>query len=394
MRTKLALLLPLIVTACASSDNHPLYTQSQVQPVTQYHSFDQYVDLTKQQLLDNRYFLTDDKTAELRANMPSELKPNTQERPHKGVLLIHGLGDSPYSFTDLSRSLQQQGFLVRTILLPGHGTRPADMLDVDSEQWNELVQKQVALLKREVDQVYLGGFSTGGNLAYSYAAKDKSIKGLMLFSPGFVSNEPLTFATPWLSWFKPWLIEVEPKNVTNYTRYFMVPTNGFAQYYNTTKQVTELLEEHRFERPVFMVLTQHDSVLNARAIKRMFNTQFTNPNNRLIWFGSHHSTIEGKTRYINSYDKSLRISNMSHMGVLFSPDNPYYGINGSERICRNGSNMSDAEIQRCKAGEEVWYSAWDGKANSNIHARLTFNPWYDQMVEDLNATFSLNVAKN
>lgn len=390
MRIILALFFPFIIVACASSETHPLYTPSNIEPVTDYDSFSEYALQTKQQLVKNRYFLTEDKDAELQANLPTELKPDGKTHPLKGVLLIHGLGDSPYSFVDIAKSLQEKGFLVRTVLLPGHGSRPADMLNVDYQQWNDLVEKQVGLLKQEVDEVYLGGFSTGGNLAYSYAAQDEEIEGLMLFSPGFVSNEPFAFATPWISWIKPWLINVEPSNVTNYTRYFMVPTNGFAQYYNTTTQVTDKLAAQTYNKPVFMVLTEHDSVLDTKAIQDLFNTRFTHPSNQLIWFGSQPTSINGNTRYIHSYNPELRISNMSHMGILFSPDNAYYGMNGSERICRNGSEMTDDEMARCQAGEEVWYSAWDGRANEHIHARLTFNPWYDQMVQDLSATFSLS----
>ncbi|GAK87911.1 lysophospholipase [Vibrio ponticus] len=160
MRTLLALLLPLMTIACASKDVHPLYTPSDIEPVISYDSFDDYVTQTKQQLLDNRYFLTDNTNAELLANMPSELKPNDNKN-NKGVLLIHGLGDSPYSFVDIAQSLRAQGFLVRTVLLTGHGSRPADMLDVDYKQWNQLVEKQVALLAQEVDEVYLGDFLPG-----------------------------------------------------------------------------------------------------------------------------------------------------------------------------------------------------------------------------------------
>lgn len=380
----------LTLVACTSAKQHPLYTPSNIETIDDYDTFEQYVALTKQQLMDNRYFLTQDIAAELSANMPAEFKPAGVSSPSKGVLLIHGLGDSPYSFVNISKSLQEKGMLVRTILLNGHGTRPADMLAVDYQQWNNLVKKQVALLKQEVDEVYIGGFSTGGNLAYSYAVEDESIKGLMLFSPGLISNEPLDFFTPWISWIKPWLLDVEPKNITNYTRYFMVPTNGFAQYYKTSKQATDKLNKRTFDRPVFMVLTEHDSVLDTPAIKALFDKQFTHKDNKLIWFGSEPSSVIGKHRYINSYQPELRISNMSHMGILFSPDNPYYGINGSEKMCRNGSDMTDEDIKACNEGAEVWYSAWDGKANENIHARLTFNPWYDIMVSDLDATFSLD----
>ncbi|MFH7417015.1 alpha/beta hydrolase, partial [Pseudomonas syringae pv. tagetis] len=51
-----------------------------------------------------------------------------------------------------------------------------------------------------------------------------------------------------------------------------------------------------------------------------------------------------------------RISRFSHMGLLFSPDNPLYGVSGSQRICWNG--QSSADTAQCMAGASVCYSDW------------------------------------
>lgn len=69
--------------------------------------------------------------------------------------MIHGLGDSPWTFTDLGKTLADQGYLVRTMLLPGHGTRPADMIGVTSEDWTKVVNEQVALLKKQYPKIWL-----------------------------------------------------------------------------------------------------------------------------------------------------------------------------------------------------------------------------------------------
>src|SRR5476649_67099 len=108
-----------------------------------------------------------DHAAELAWNAPREWRPTGV--PKGGILLVHGLGDSPWSFHDVGAKLAEQGFLVRTVLLPGHGTQPADMLDVTLEQWQQVVREQAAILSREVPKVYLGGFSTGANLVLDYA---------------------------------------------------------------------------------------------------------------------------------------------------------------------------------------------------------------------------------
>lgn len=99
------------------------------------------------------------KSDEVLWNAPQQWLPtghNDQQKPSKGILLVHGLGDSPWSFHDLGAELAQQGFLARSILLPGHGTTPADMLDVKAEDWLAVVHQQAQALQSDVDgPIYL-----------------------------------------------------------------------------------------------------------------------------------------------------------------------------------------------------------------------------------------------
>ncbi|WP_199911664.1 hypothetical protein [Dongshaea marina] len=70
-------------------------------------TFAQYVRETRAWLLNNRAFISQDINKELNANSPREYKP---VHPNGGaVLLVHGLGDSPYSFIDIAQHLAQQG---------------------------------------------------------------------------------------------------------------------------------------------------------------------------------------------------------------------------------------------------------------------------------------------
>ena len=176
---------------------------------------------------------------ELIFNSPNEWTPKhipEGSKPTKGILLVHGLGDSPWSFSDLAVALSEQGYLVRTVLLPGHGTSPDDMLDVSAEQWQEVVHQQAKQLEKDVPgKVYLGGFSTGANLILDYAYQHPSIAGLALFSPGFKSRVPFQWITPALSKVKPWLMTPDSDvDIQTPVRYMTVPTNGFAQYYRTS----------------------------------------------------------------------------------------------------------------------------------------------------------------
>ena len=162
MRNRILLMLlpTMLLAGCQSPGPHPLFTPSEARPVANYSSFDEYAQKTEAMIAENRHFLTDEQQEEeIKANAPFEIRPEQNPETKRGILLVHGLGDSPLSFVDIGKELAERGFLVRTVLLPGHGTRPGDMINVDHKDWQSLVTRQVELLKNEVDEVYLGGFS-------------------------------------------------------------------------------------------------------------------------------------------------------------------------------------------------------------------------------------------
>ncbi|WP_110875752.1 alpha/beta hydrolase [Franconibacter helveticus] len=339
-------------------------------------SFRRYQQETRDWVAARRAFQTLDKNQELAWNTPQEWRP-AAARPEKGILLIHGLGDSPGSFSDIGPALARKGFLVRTLLLPGHGTRPGDLLYVSVDAWRRVLREQVAILARDAGKLYIGGFSTGGNLALEYAMTHPDVQGVALFSPAIKSSTRYDFLAPFAALFRDWLRppgKVFPQQIA--TRYLRVPTNGFAQFYHTSAAVQRLLNEQTWNRPVVMVLAEHDSVLDTGWIVDNFDKRFTHPASRVIWYGSPRREVAGVSRVLVKPDfmPEARISQFSHMSVLFAPDNPYYGREGKEIICANGQEESEA--QRCLKGETVWYSDWGYREEGKVHARLTWNPWF------------------
>lgn len=240
-----------------------------------------------------------------------------------------------------------------------------------------MVQEQAAILARDAGKLYIGGFSTGGNLALEYAMTHPDVQGVALFSPAIKSSTRYDFLAPFAALFRDWLRppgKVFPQQIA--TRYLRVPTNGFAQFYHTSAAVQRLLNEQTWNRPVVMVLAEHDSVLDTGWIVDNFDKRFTHPASRVIWYGSPRREVAGVSRVLVKPDfmPEARISQFSHMSVLFAPDNPYYGREGKEIICANG--QEEAEAQRCLKGETVWYSDWGYREEGKVHARLTWNPWF------------------
>src|SRR5690606_26579375 len=101
----------------------------------------------------------------------------------RGVLLTHGLIDSPYSMRHLGEDLRARCYLVYGLLLPGHGTRPGDLLKAGWEDWARAQHFATAQLAGEAEQVVLAGHSAGGALAILEASVNPDVDALMLFAP-------------------------------------------------------------------------------------------------------------------------------------------------------------------------------------------------------------------
>ncbi|MFH1637148.1 MAG: alpha/beta fold hydrolase [Candidatus Woesearchaeota archaeon] len=106
----------------------------------------------------------------------------------KGAILLHMLGKDRKSWGSFPARLQEEGYNVISIDFRGHGQSGLDMGEFTDGDFNSMVKdvaaaKQV-LLENGVEEVYIIGASIGANTALNYAASDKSIKGIVLLSPG------------------------------------------------------------------------------------------------------------------------------------------------------------------------------------------------------------------
>ena len=93
-------------------------------------------------------------------------------KPRGAVVLLHGLTDSPYSVRHLAVNYQQHGFVAVVPRLPGHGTAPGALTDVDWEMWlaaTRLAVREATRLTGNNVPLHLVGYSNGGALAMKYA---------------------------------------------------------------------------------------------------------------------------------------------------------------------------------------------------------------------------------
>jgi alpha-beta hydrolase superfamily lysophospholipase len=92
--------------------------------------------------------------------------------PRGAVVLLHGLTDSPYSLRHVGRRYAERGYVVVAIRLPGHGTVPAGLTNVDWQDWTAATRLAVREARRAAGSsvpLHLVGYSNGGALAMKYA---------------------------------------------------------------------------------------------------------------------------------------------------------------------------------------------------------------------------------
>jgi alpha-beta hydrolase superfamily lysophospholipase len=112
------------------------------------------------------------------ASDPQHRRPNwnrsfefTTDKPVGGVLLLHGMSDSPYSLRALGETLKQRDYWVIGLRLPGHGTAPSGLKRIRWQDMAAAVRLGVAHLASRVKQkpIHIVGYSNGAPLAINYA---------------------------------------------------------------------------------------------------------------------------------------------------------------------------------------------------------------------------------
>jgi alpha-beta hydrolase superfamily lysophospholipase len=233
-------------------------------------------------------------------------------KPVGAAVFLHGLTDSPYSLRHVARQYRDRGFVSVAIRLPGHGTVPAGLTDIEWQDWLAATRLAVREARRQAGPsalLHLVGFSNGGALALMYALEalenDKLSRPdrIVLISPmigitafaRFAGLAALPAILP--SFAKAAWLSVLPE--FNPFKYNSFPVNGARQSHLLTnalqQKILQLGRENRLKdlAPLITFQSVMDFTVSTRAIISSLYAHLPANGSELVLFDLNRNTKFG-----------------------------------------------------------------------------------------------------
>lgn len=173
------------------------------------------------------------------------------------------------------------------------------------------------------------------NLALDYSEEHPDdVEGLLLFSPAMQVRTSLIKLAPIADLFVTWLRAPDKKTAGDAPfKYNTVPMDAIVAFKHTMDTSNDYLTKNKITKPVIVMMSQHDSIINTQSLVKVFDKALTNPASKIIWYGKlpdgkYSKKVVAKSDYL----PELRIKSFAHMSIPFSPDNVWYGRTANSAI--------------------------------------------------------------
>ncbi len=321
----------------------------------------------------------------------------------RGILMLHGLSDSPFLLRELAQSLAQQYpcALIRGLLTPGHGTVPGDLLHSTRLDWQRAADYGISSFATGVDELFIVGYSNGGLLALNYLDRHRDeelIAGLVLLSPALLTSDPRAYLSPYLRYLIKWVSKNADIDAAKYESF---PMQAAAEFYLQTREINSPAFRP-LNTPLMMVISSDDTTVSAPAAAAFFCSKSSSDRSQLYWYQSVFSKIDPGVscpglQVVSVADPSERFVSHSHVSIPISMNNTHYGRDASYSNCLNYSDTPESMLACQTSNDMTVYgenSILDASGNyqGKLVRRSTFNPLYGQMLEAIGCFIDGNCA--
>lgn len=300
-----------------------------------------------------------------------------------GILLIHGLLSSPEGMSSLREYFEKQGYIVHSLLLPGHGTCPEDLQNVTYLDWLDACRKGIQILREKVSYVTVVAFSASTTMALYLALTENTIDSLVLIAPALALTNPLCPIVPFLYSIRHWCTKINwpvIKKEDDWAKYQSIPINAIYQITQLMKQVNYLLKLKALSIPVYMVSTEDDETISHQKALKFFASQANPLNGGIIYAHQKPKNLPASLVYRTSVYPDEKILDFSHPALAISPAHPHYGRDGDYA---DFAHYSEANINTNK---DVYQGALSRQNLRKYYMkRLSYNPDFEYLTSGIAA---------
>ncbi|MDQ2665607.1 MAG: alpha/beta fold hydrolase [Gemmatimonadota bacterium] len=122
----------------------------------------------------------------------------------RGLLLLHGSGDSPQSLRYLADALHAAGYEVSAPLLPGHGRSPRSFADATAADYRAATASALAAVMNRNAWTGVIGLSMGAALAVEAVSASSHARVLVLLAPYMIPTPSVRIASKAALVWSPW----------------------------------------------------------------------------------------------------------------------------------------------------------------------------------------------
>ncbi len=206
-------------------------------------------------------------------------------------LLIHGFTGSPAHMYPVGEKLNQAGYTVKGIRLPGHGTSIENMEETTKQDWLGKAVEEYENAIKNYDKVYLAGLSMGGTISLILAAKFNPDAVISMAAP-IKLQDKLAYLSPILKYFKRYETWPESEEKDPYdVGYSGMPVAAVAELLKLIKQAKNSLVQ--ISSPTFVIQPKLDETVVPISGQYIYDNLSKAEEKEILWLkkSEHVCTI-------------------------------------------------------------------------------------------------------
>lgn len=119
-----------------------------------------------------------------------DLRPVSSSSGSAAVLCLHGLTGTPYEVRPLAEAFARRGLRARGPWMAGHEQGHEALARTRYQDWIELAERELALLRAEHEKVFVAGVSMGG-LVTLRLAQTSAVDGIIVIGTPLALRPPI-----------------------------------------------------------------------------------------------------------------------------------------------------------------------------------------------------------